>query len=414
MTLLDINTIKENYLIFIKNEWLSTSNLFPDFMSAISNETKLQNEHYIQNVFHNFQRQIKSYPRTPIGRNKWKQATENMLMDVLYNEMVLDIHQSIPKQSLDALQEELKDFLRQLRSFAPEISFSEIGQALRNYIVYIMFKEINQLSTGFSSACFGYSMLYPFTDNYIDSKKYSNKQKAEYNQIIRDKIVGKEIHPDSIHQQKTCDLLQMIESKYPRNDNPMIYSLLLNMLDAQENSMRQQNSGSLLTADERLDISLYKGCISVLIDRYFVDKEITEEDMIFYNGFGFFLQIVDDLQDIKEDSIQGNQTIFTVDLHSDNIEKITNKMLHFVHQIMQTYQAENDKVKNFILFSCYQLIFSSIVGSKEFFSKEYLDKTESYYIVTYPYLEKVRGNQITNIDFKNQTKYMKILDGMLK
>ncbi|MHB8129841.1 MAG: hypothetical protein ACYDEX_12660 [Mobilitalea sp.] len=403
----------QNYLNMIKNTWLSTDYHFPDFLPEISKETKANNELYVQTVSDDFQKHLKNFPRIPIGRKKWKLKMLNHLKDVLYKETIISLHKSTDQKTIDAFQEEIKAFLHQVRIFAPELTFSDIGQAIRNYMVYVMFNEINQRKSAFNMAGFGYSMLYPFTDNYIDSTKYSAKEKLAYNQIIRDKIEGKEVHPISIHQRKTCNLLQAIESEYPRDIDSTIYELLLMMLEAQEDSIRQQNKGILLTADERLDISLYKGGISVLIDRFFVKKELTKEDYIFYLGMGFFLQLADDLQDIKEDSMQGHQTIFTIDLHCEQEEMIVNKMLHFIHQIMADYQADNDIFKNFVLTNCYQLIFTSAVGSKEFFSPKYLGQLEKHLPITYPYLENMRSGKFENKDIKIQDKYMKMLDEIL-
>ena len=425
MMLLESNKDIQNYLNTMKSEWLAASNYFPDFLSEISKETKTRNEQYIQTISNDFQKQLKGFSRIPIGHKKRKQKMINLLTDVICNETIIGIHYCMDQKTLEAFQEELKEFLRHVRKFAPELSFDDVGQALRNYIVYVMFKEIKQIKSGFSMAGFGYSMLYPFTDNYIDSINYSDKEKTEYNKIIRDKIEGKEVHPKSMHQRKTCELLQAIESEYPRDNDSTVFTLLLMMLEAQENSIRQQykmnwQANSLvmkkdlpLTAGERLDISLYKGGISVLIDRFFVQKEITEDEWIFYLGLGFFLQLADDLQDIKNDSMQGNQTIFTVDLHHGQEKKIVNKMLHFVHHIMDAYQAENDIFKNFILSNCYQLIYSSAIGSKEFFSKDYLDELEKYLPVTYPFLENTKKNLIENKDTKIQDRYMKILDDII-
>jgi hypothetical protein len=411
--LLEMNTVKEYYLNEIKKEWLAASDLFPDFLIEISKETKIQNEQYIQTVTDDFKKQLNRYSRLPMRHKKWKQKTLDILTDILYSETIIGIHDSMDQKTIDAFHEEIQKFLRHVRKFAPELSFEEIGQALRNYIVYAMFKEISQKQCGFNLAGFGYSMLYPFTDNYIDNKNYSAQEKLEYNQIIRDKIQGKEVHPKSMHQRKTCELLQAIEAEYPRDIDTTVFTLLLMMLEAQEDSIRQQNKGLPLTVEESLDISLYKGGISVLIDRFLVKKELTEDELIFYLGLGFFLQLADDLQDIEEDSLQGYQTIFTLDLHPEQEEKIVNKMIHFVYQIMRTYQSENDIFKNFILANCYQLINTSMAGSKKFFSKDYLDKSEKYLPVTYPFLDNFQKNLNANKDLKIQDKYMKLLDGFL-
>jgi len=411
--LLERTIIKKYCLNEIKNEWLSSKNSFPDFFTEVSEEIKNANEQYIQTVSANFQKLIKGYSRLPIKQGRWKRKTYMLLQDILYNETIIGVHHSMDQFTIDAFYMEIKDFLRHERSFSPELSIEGIGQAIRNYIVYAMFNVIHQLNPSFRMAGFGYSMLYPFTDNYIDSDQYSTQDKIEYNQLIRDKIEGKEVNPKSIHAQKTCELLQAIESEYPRDKDSRIYMLLLMILEAQEESLLQQRKSICLSYDECLDISIYKGATSVLVDRFIVKKEITEEDLIFYLGFGFFLQLADDLQDIKEDSKQGHQTLFTIDLSCEREEKIVNQMLYFIHRLMDSYHAENDSFKNFILSNCDQLIFSSLIGSKEFFSVEYIEQMEQFFSVSYSFLEKITKSPVETKDISLQMKYMKIIDDMI-
>jgi hypothetical protein len=256
-------------------------------------------------------------------------------------------------------------------------------------------------------------MLYPFTDNYIDSTAISSQDKAEYNQMIRDKIAGKEVHPNSEHQIKTCELLQDIEDEYPREQDTAVFTLLHMMLQAQEESLRQQHRHTILTPGERLEVSLFKGGISVLIDRYLVRKELTKEELIFYLGMGFFLQLADDLQDIGSDSEQGYQTLLTLDLSTKKEEEAVNKLIHFIHNIMEAYHAENDTFKDFVRSNCYQLIFTSLAGSKKFFSVEYAGQIEKYLPVTYDFLEEWRSSFIINKDEKTQAQYMQLLDHII-
>jgi len=411
--ILDKNKIRETCLNQIKNEWIASPDSFPDFLAEIPAEARVQNEKYIQLISDDFRKIIKSFPIHSRGRKKWKRKMQDMLGQVLLEETIIGVHFAMDQQTLQAFQDEIKEFLLHVRRFAPELPLESIAQAIRNYIVYAMFNEIHQMKSGFSMAGFGYSMLYPFTDNFIDSPEYSDLEKRKYNRIIRDKLEGKEVRPLTLHQKKTCELLSAIESEYPRDSDSAIFTLLLMMLEAQEDSLRQQNRNEALSLSERMDISLCKGGLSVLIDRFLVKKEITEADLVFYLGFGFFLQLADDLQDIKDDSLQGNQTMLTLDLHCLQEEKIANKALHFMHRISKDFKADNDVFMSFILSNCYQLIYSSVIGSREFFSKEYLDKLEKYFPVTYPFLENIKKNQKDTKDIKIQENYMKILDEMI-
>jgi hypothetical protein len=413
LMLLEKDKLKEYYLGKVKEKWLSASDEFPVFLSEISEDTKDTNKQYIQTIFNDFQTQVKGYSRLPFRHKRWKLKMLTLINSVLFQETVIGIHKALDLKELEDFQEELKEFLRHVRKFAPELTLDEVGQALRNYIVYAMFKQIHRSGTGFSMAGFGYSMLYPFTDNYIDCKDVTSEEKAEYNRIIQDKIEGRPVHPRTTHQKKTCDLLQAIESEYPRNTETSAFLLLSMMLEAQENSISQQQRGLQLTYEERLDISLYKGGVSVLIDRFFVRKDLNEEELILYLSLGFFLQLADDLQDIKTDSEQSYQTILTLDLSPEKEEKVINKLLNFVHDTMGSFQAENDTFKNFVLENCYQLIYTSLIGSKEFFSREYVDKIENYLPVKYLYYEEVKSGFFATKGSKKHDRYIKILDGVI-
>ena len=408
----DTVTMKEKYLNAVKEAWLTTEDSFPQFLFEVSLETKTINEKYLINSQSKLQEPMSRIPKMPWKRKRWKQNLLKLVEEILYQETIINIHSTMKPQELTLFQEELMEFMRQVRRFSPELNFEEIGQALRNYIVYAMFKKIHQDDSGFSKAAFGYSMLYPFTDNFIDNSANTSKDKYEYNQMIRSKLKGNTVNPLTKHQKKTCDLLDFILTDFPRDTTPMAADLLLMMLDAQEISISQQHRTAPLSGKDRLDVSLYKGGISVLIDRYFVNKELTEADIIFYLGLGFFLQLADDLQDIRDDSDQGYQTLFTLDLRHEKEEKLVNRMLHFIHNNMLSYQAENDCFKNFVLSNCYQLIYISAIRSKEFFSVKYLNLLEALLPVSMSYYDSFRSEMKMNLDVENSNsnKYMKLLD----
>lgn len=410
---LDKNIIREICYKDIKNMWLEADDTFPGFLPEVSPEAKAENESYINRVIKQFETHIKGYSSLPRAKKKWKLNSINFIKELLHNEDIIGIHNFMSSPTIDAYIDETKDFLLQVRFFAPKLKLPGIGQAIRNYLVYVMFKELHLVKSDFSMPAFGYSMLYPFTDNYIDSDRISDSEKRSYNQTIRDKIEGKPVHTRVMHHIKTCDLLQTIEVGYPRESHSVIYELLLMMLEAQENSIRQQHQ-TLLSWEERLDISLYKGGVSVLIDRFFVNKEISREDLIFYLAFGFFLQLADDLQDIREDSQNGNQTLFTLDLKAELEEKVLSKMFHFLYRIITDYKAENTDFKSFVLNSSYLLMFISIADSKDFFSEYYLNQLDKHLPFSLTGLNQLGITRFDRKDAKTQKRYLKLLDELIK
>jgi len=400
----------ERYTAEVKRIWLSTSDEFPDFLPVISEEKKELNKAYLQSVIANIQEHANSFSRLPHKRKKWKSKLLAMINDVIFHEDIIGIHKNLDTPSLKALYDELMIFLRQARHFSPELGLDEIGQAIRNYIVYAMFKLMHQDESGFNLAAFGYSMLYPITDNYIDNKLHSPEQKQEYNRLIHDKLSGRYVYPLTKHQKKTCALLSAIENKYPRSSCSEIYQLLLMMLDAQKESLRQQNSDEFLSEDERLNISLYKGGISVLIDRYLVNQPLNDKDILTYLKFGFFLQLADDLQDIGTDGRQGYQTILTLQTTQADREKIINKLLHFIHNSLTEFKCENETFKDFVLSNCYMLILTSVIESREFFSDKYIRQIEKHLPVKSDYLAEYKISQNISLDKKAEKKYLNMLD----
>jgi len=147
--LLDRNLIKVTCMNEIRDAWLTASSLFPDFLPEIECDMKIQNEKYIQSVFDLFQKQLKCFPMNARRRNSWKRKTLGLLKRVLQEETILDTHRAMDQKAMDAFWDVIGNFLVHVREFAPELSFEGIGQAIRNYIVYAMFNEMNQLRAAF-------------------------------------------------------------------------------------------------------------------------------------------------------------------------------------------------------------------------------------------------------------------------
>ena len=397
----------------LKAEWRAAREDIPDFLEEISPDRKQLNEAFIRGVSEELRDQTRKRSRLPIGRSKWKKKTQALIFQFLYEENVIGIHQAMLPEEIIAFYKELTVFLKRVRQFAPKLPFDEIGQAIRNYIVYAMFKVIHLIPLGFNEAGFGYSMLYPITDNYIDGGR-TPAEKQEYNQLIRYKLMGKEVHPRFEHHRKTCALLQAIASQYPREKDNRIYTLLLMMLEAQEESLRQQNPNTKLSEEERLHISIFKGGISVLVDRFLINKEMTPSDLHFYLGFGFFLQLADDLQDIREDSMKGSQTLFTINPSTECEERLVNKLLHFLNGIMNAYPAENDTFKKFVLSCSNQLVYTSLCGSKEFFSENYLSRMEGYLPISMDYLQGIKASSLEHQTNRVQKDYIRIMDQLIQ
>lgn len=203
----------------------------------------------------------------------------------------------------------------------------------------------------------------------------------------------------------------MALSSFPKDRGKTISSLLLLMLDAQEISLKQQKQKlfSPLTEQELLEISSYKGGMSVLIDYYLSMEELKEEKMKFYLEFGYILQLADDLQDLKEDKKKHSHTIMTRASKQHNLDKKVNKLLHFIHRSISSYEPENARFKPFVLQNCFLMILTNILSCKKSFSKNYLKQIENFLPFSIHFFQTMQGNNMPDVNMNvNQLQLLDI------
>ncbi len=385
----------------IRKLWEQSLESFPDFLSPVSESKRSHNEAFLSSEIKTFQKLLKSYQNPFMPKSIWQRKWNKMMHTMLYQNPVLEISSTFSSDTLNDMQREFCHFFQTASSFDETMELEEIGQAARNYLVYDVFTEIHELSHTMTPAIFGYSMLYPYSDNYIDDPKLSYETKASYNQMIAKRIMGEPIETNDLHWKKTCELLDDVTEFYEGEEKEDIRNGLLLMLDAQQLSLSQTKNTDtpFLSPEEIYKISSYKGGISVLLDRFYVPQTITNQDFLFYLAYGFFLQLADDLQDITEDKNTMRQTLFTYisfasvskENELEHNQKMLNKIMHYLHNIMSSYPIWNPVLKEFIETNCYLLLmFSALLLSNENFSEDYLKQFEPYLPISVSFVEKMQ------------------------
>lgn len=376
-----------------KEMWQQVSGAVPEHLPEVPDARKIENEKWIDEAGQEIQKLLKSYRshrHFKWTRRRWKKRAFALAETMLSRETVIGIDRGFTHDELNDVRDEMLVFLKKALDFQPDISMEDAGQALRNYMVYSIFRKIHNTGQKCTDAIFGYSMLYPYTDNYIDDSLHTAKEKKQYNHMICQKLKGENVKVTGEYEKKTCALLDAIINEYAP-DATDICNGLLYMLDAQKESMRQDNEADL-TEEEIQDISVFKGGQSVILDRCFVPVKLTEEDKDFYIGYGFFLQLADDLQDVTEDKKAGRKTLFTCCKGPKERELTVNRLINYVKLLFDSYEIRNNGLKEFLVENCIQLVAVSLYGSREEFEAEYVEKIAASLPVTSELMERLMEN----------------------
>jgi len=278
-------------------------------------------------------------------------------------------------------KEEEASFIADTRTFLRDgLDFNDVFQACRNMWVMAVLQTVLGMPVRLTPSIFAYSLLYPYTDNLIDDPRISSADKALFSSNFRRRLAGELPQPGSHAERKIFTLVEMIEGEFQRTDYPGVYDSLLAIHEAQTRSAQLIHSGDSLSDAEIFEISIAKGGASVLADGCLVAGSLTHDQERFLFGYGAYLQLLDDIQDAREDRAAGLHTIFS---RGDEVLEA---------KVNRTYWFGEGVIRDLPLFGRHHLgVFASlmqkskdllIIGAvaqhPELYSPEYLSAMEEH------------------------------------
>ena len=282
------------------------------------------------------------------------------------------------------------DFIEQARAFDMSFGLDDIFQSLRNVWIMNCIQVLLGIGISVTPSVFAYSMLYPYTDNFLDAGKVSERQKRETNDRLEKRLGGEPVRSETLLENRLFKLVEMIEGQFDRKLFPMVYRSLIGIHAAQVRSMRQ-DKGSPLSLEEIKDISAEKGGCSVLADGYLVKGSLTEDEAVFIFCFGMLLQLVDDLQDAADDRRNGHSTLFSVNGSRTSVQSITNRLINYTCRLLEdnrlfagdTAVTMMRTIKNSIIL----LIMGAAACNSRIYERAYLEELERYCPVSFKELK---------------------------
>ncbi|HPR59739.1 MAG TPA: class 1 isoprenoid biosynthesis enzyme [Prolixibacteraceae bacterium] len=305
-----------------------------------------------------------------------------------------------------------KKFFKMARDFDPSIAVQDIFQASRNLWIVNSLQVLMGLKPDVSESVFAYSMLYPYSDNYLDDKTVSKSEKISFSKRFRQRLLGFKTEYINKNEKAIFDLVGMIENEWDRERYPKVYESLLAIHDAQTRSILLMDAQGLSETD-LLSICIEKGGTSVLADGYLIKGDLTPDQEHFCFGFGTFLQFVDDLQDVREDMEGSLTTFFTRSALKGSLEIDFNRTIHFTNRVLDElscFSANNtESMKQMMFKSTSYLLVEAVALNHDKYIGAYLNKMEAYSPFGFEFIRLRRSKMESN-----RISFMRNIESMFK
>jgi hypothetical protein len=272
------------------------------------------------------------------------------------------------------------EFARRARAFDPDLSREDTIQACRNAWTACGLQPLLGAPCEVTPAILGYSLLYPYTDNYLDSAAVPASAKLTFSARFRNRLRGQVAPIVNERERAVWALVEMIEAQFPRANFPAVFACLLAIHQAQEDSLAQGNDQAPLDDAKLMRLSLAKGGTSVLADACLVRGEMTPDEARVAFEWGALLQLGDDLQDLREDRSHGSVTVFTRALdQGESLDALVHQLLAFCRRAsahMDALPGGPQALKDLLRSSWRSLVIAAIAKAHEFFSPAFLQQAE--------------------------------------
>ena len=297
---------------------------------------------------------------------------------------------------LDDFSDVGDEFVRKARAFDPQLDMEDVHQALRNVWIVNSFQVFLGKAVALTPSGFAYSLLYPYTDNYLDDPTVLPETKADFVKALGRRLAGENGQVITPVVSKPFNLIEMIEEEYPRQNYPEVFGSLLAIHNAQVGTLAQQQSSRSLNAQDILEMSVEKGGTSVLADAYVAAGVLEGRVEDFAFGFGVCLQLMDDLQDLEEDLARGHQTLMTRTAVTGTLSALTNQLINFTASVIASGGYHDSPQAQALLDlshkSCLTLILEATARASDRYTEDYLSALEVHSPLRFSCLKSLKEN----------------------
>ncbi len=342
------------------------------------------------------EREVKNAPRTRIERLE----TQDRIIASFarFSAVALDLEPEAVKFLTDDFLPAGMKLAQWARQFDANLSAVDMIQAVRNTWTACGLQMLLGDQVGITSSILGYSLLYPYTDNYLDREDLSVEAKLRFSERFRGRRRRDNLTARNDREALIWPLIGLIEAQYPRTRYPQVFDCLLAIHRAQEKSIAQLKGFGNLDDAEVLQVSCAKGGTSVLADACLAHGWLNEEENRFSFEWGVLLQLCDDLQDVHDDLQHRSVTLFSrAAALGRPLDGLVMQLLNFSERVgarMDNLPDATEMLKELLRMSWRSLILGAIADAQEFFTPAFLEEVERLSPFRFPFL-RARHKKIT-------------------
>jgi hypothetical protein len=274
------------------------------------------------------------------------------------------------------------------------LSGQDIYQAGRNAWTAHGLQWLLGMPVELTPSILAYSLLYPYTDNYLDDPRIDITTKLAFNERFRRRLAGDALLPFNAHERVIFDLVAMIEGQYSRSDHPTVFASLLAIHHAQGRSLSLLRRAAAPGEVDVLGLSFAKGGTSVLADGYLVSHALDEAQRQYSYGHGIFAQLLDDMEDVESDRQAGRLTIYSQPAGHWTLDGLANRTFHFGHNVLtglNCFDVE-ESARELIRRGADLFLIDAIGRMDRYYTPLYLQALEAHSPFRFSFLKEQRHN----------------------
>jgi hypothetical protein len=393
---LDFDTRRVSVCHEFLTRWAATPLEMPELGPRVSFLRQRSNARAATRLIDDLAAEIEQLPEAESERSRWRTEIRERLQQ--FGHERLGWPEGYRRLLFgDAFYEASVAFAREARAFDRRFTLEQLGQALRNVWIGNSLQMLLDQRVELRPGLFAYSMLYPVTDNWLDDPNVSGDLKRSFNERLGKRLAGLPVGGDDERDIAVGRLVERIEQEFPRGDFPSVYASLLAIHGGQMRSL-DQHGGADLTSAELASISFAKGGSSVLADLHLVSRVTEPIEERFAFGYGVFLQLLDDLQDVEVDLGAGHETLFTRAARRGPLDGLTARLAHFIDIVLAgdgpfsgpDFADRLDLIRR----NCLTLLVGSVAEHRKRFSRRFRRNLERRWPLSFRAQRRLRRRAI--------------------